>query len=108
MTDASGFKYQLLEITEDMAAGTYMVQSNIDFSAIGDRTTDGRHIGPRYYPLDGWELLTFQVGTATEEEKVAGECTGCHNQKNFSTYRSPQLLRHRRLPGLPRPIGQPC
>jgi len=86
MTDASGFKYQLMEVTADMADGTYMVQTNIDFSAIGDRTTDGRHIGPRYYPLDGWELLTFQVGTATEEAKQAGECTGCHQQKNFSTY----------------------
>jgi hypothetical protein len=32
MTDASGFKYQLLEITEGME-GTYMVQSKIDFSA---------------------------------------------------------------------------
>jgi hypothetical protein len=30
--------------------------------------------------------LTFQVGTADEEAKVAGECTGCHEQRNFSTY----------------------
>ncbi|MGK2907699.1 MAG: multiheme c-type cytochrome [Desulfuromonadales bacterium] len=86
LTDADGFKYQLLEITEDMAAGTYMVQTNIDYSVTGDRTTDGRHIGPRLYPLDGWQLVTFQVGTATEELKVAGECTGCHDQRNFSTF----------------------
>ncbi len=86
LTDASGFKYQLLEVTEDMANGTYMVQTNIDFSATGDRTTDGRHIGPRYYPLDGWELVNFQVGTATVSPKQAGECTSCHQQKNFSTY----------------------
>jgi hypothetical protein len=86
LTDATGFKYQLLEVTADMAGGTYMVQTNIDFSAIGDRTTDGRHIGPRYYPLDGWELINFQVGTATVEAKQAGECTGCHEQRNFSTY----------------------
>jgi hypothetical protein len=85
LTDASGFKYQLLEITEDMAAGTYMIQTNIDFSVIGDRTTDGRHRGPRFYPLDGWQLETFQVGTATEELKVAGECSSCHDQRNFST-----------------------
>ena len=86
MTDASGFKYQLLEIAEDMDDGTYLIQSKIDFSEIGDRTTDGRHIGPRYYPLDGWQLVTFQVGEAEEEDKVAGECTGCHEQRNFSTY----------------------
>ncbi len=86
VTDASGFKYQLLEVTADMAAGTYMIQTNIDYSATGDRTTDGRHIGPRFYPLDGWQLLTFQVGSATESLKVAGECTGCHEQRNFSTY----------------------
>jgi hypothetical protein len=30
--------------------------------------------------------VTFQVGTDTPEAKVAGECTGCHQQKNFSTY----------------------
>jgi hypothetical protein len=86
LTDASGFKYQLLEVTEDMAAGTYMVQTNIDFSATGDRTTDGRHIGPRFYPLDGWELVNFQVGTADVSPKQAGECTSCHQQKNFSTF----------------------
>lgn len=86
LTDASGFKYQLLEITPAMAAGTYMVQTNLDISLIGDRTTDGRHIGPRLYPLDGWQLVTFQVKTATEEQKAAGECTSCHEQRNFSTY----------------------
>jgi len=85
-TDATGFKYQLLEVTADMAAGTYMVQAKIDYSSIGDRATDGRHIGPRLYPLDGWQLATFQVGTATDEPKVAGECTSCHQQKNFSTF----------------------
>jgi len=86
LTDATGFKYQLQPITAEMAAGTYLAQAKIDFSATGDRTTDGRHIGPRYYPLDGWELTTFQVGTDVEEMKVAGECTGCHEQRNFSTY----------------------
>jgi hypothetical protein len=86
LTDATGFKYQLLAITEQMAAGTYLSQSNIDFSATGDRTTDGRHRGPRYYPLDGWQLKTIQIGSATESLKVAGECTGCHEQRNFSTY----------------------
>jgi hypothetical protein len=86
LTDATGFKYQLLEVTAAMPAGTYMVQTNSDFSATGDRTTDGRHIGPRFYPLDGWELVNFQVKTATEELKVAGECTSCHEQRNFSTF----------------------
>jgi OmcA/MtrC family decaheme c-type cytochrome len=86
LTDATGFKYQLTAVTAGMPAGTYMVQTNIDFSATGDRTTDGRHIGPRFYPLDGWQLVTFQVKTATPELKVAGECTGCHEQRNFSTY----------------------
>ena len=86
LTDATGFKYQLMAITDQMAMGTYLGQTNIDFSATGDRTTDGRHIGPRYYPLDGWQLITIQGGTAVEEEKVAGECTGCHEQRNFSTY----------------------
>lgn len=85
MTDASGFKYQLLEVTADMAAGTYMIQTNIDYSLTGDRTTDGRHIGPRFYPLDGWQLKTFQVKTATEETKIAGGCENCHDQRNFST-----------------------
>jgi hypothetical protein len=86
LTDATGFKYQLLAITDQMAPGTYLGQAKIDFSATGDRTTDGRHVGSRFYPLDGWQLVTIQGGTPDEEEKVAGECTGCHEQRNFSTY----------------------
>jgi len=86
LTDATGFKYKLLAVTNGMAAGTYMIQTNIDFSATGDRTTDGRHIGPRFYPLDGWELINFQVKNATVTPKVAGECTACHEQRNFSTF----------------------
>ena len=29
------------------------------------------------YPV-GWDLLTFQVGTATVEDKIATNCTDCH------------------------------
>ncbi len=71
-TDADGFKYQLLAIPAGMASGTYMIQARISHD-------DSRTTGSRSYPIDGWSLTTFQVGTATEEDKVAGDgCANCH------------------------------
>lgn len=77
-TDASGFKYQLLAIPEDLASGTYMVQV-----AIGH--TSSRVTGSRNYKIDGWALKTIQIGTATDEPKVAGDCTSCHTQEDWGS-----------------------
>jgi hypothetical protein len=69
-TDASGFSYQLLAIPAGMEAGTYLVRfEGADYGAISD--------------VDYWTsssaVITFQVGTATEEAKVSGDgCLECH------------------------------
>jgi OmcA/MtrC family decaheme c-type cytochrome len=73
-TTAAGFVYNLQAIPADLEPGTYMVQV-----AIGHSTSRVR--GSRNYKIDGWALQTFQVGTATAEKKIAGDCTTtCHNQ----------------------------
>ncbi len=69
-TDSSGFKYQLLAIPTDMKPGTYMIRVEAaDYGAVAADdwvTTSGN-------------LITFQVGTATVEDKVAGDsCVNCH------------------------------
>lgn len=79
LTDATGFKYQLQAIPADLAPGTYMVQV-----AIGHASS--RVAGSRNYKIDGWQLVTFQVGTVTEEPKVAGDgCQSCHTQEDWGT-----------------------
>jgi hypothetical protein len=88
-TDASGFKYLSLPVTEDMAAGTYMVQAYV--------TTDIADCSAVYRSsvcVDGWDLVTFQVKTATAEDRVAGpgpgnadpqdgSCGSCHNVEQW-------------------------
>lgn len=78
LTDATGFKYQLQAIPADLAPGTYMVQVAIGHS-------DSRITGGRDYKIDGWALATIQIGTPTDEAKVAGECTTCHTQEDWGT-----------------------
>jgi OmcA/MtrC family decaheme c-type cytochrome len=76
MTDADGFKYQLLAIPEDLEPGTYMVMAYVTHTSSSGfyRTTTG---------TDGWALTTIQIGTATEEEKIAGDgCNDCHQQSD--------------------------
>ena len=77
MTDADGFKYQLLGITEDLAPGTYMAMAYITHP-----TSSGWYRGST--GIDGWTLMNFQVGTATPQPKVAGDgCMSCHLQENW-------------------------
>lgn len=86
LTDATGFKYQLQAIPENLAPGTYMVQV-----AIGHNTL-GRSPNPtssHAYNIDGWALTTIQIGVAgdavADEPKVAGECAGCHTTSDWSS-----------------------
>jgi hypothetical protein len=77
MTDADGFKYQLFAIPADLAPGTYMAMAYVTTAPdLSDCSATYRNS----VCVDGWTLTTFQVGTATEEAKVAGECTSCHDQ----------------------------
>jgi OmcA/MtrC family decaheme c-type cytochrome len=62
-TDDGGFGYQLLKIPADMTAGTYMVRVRI-----GDK---GR-ISDSNYRIESIAFTNIQIGTATAEEKVAG------------------------------------
>jgi OmcA/MtrC family decaheme c-type cytochrome len=69
ITDASGFKYQLLPITADMAGGTYMVRfEGADFGYVTDLSQ----------VTSSTNVVTFQVKTATEEAIVGGNCFDCH------------------------------
>jgi OmcA/MtrC family decaheme c-type cytochrome len=72
--DESGFHFQLDEITDDLAPGTYMVRfEGGDYGAIA---------GDDYVTMST-ALINFQIGTATEEAKVAGDCTGCHGDNRM-------------------------
>jgi hypothetical protein len=69
-TDNSGFGYQLLPIPADIQAGTYMVRVRM-----GDygRVTDSD------YRIESTAFQNIQIGTATVEDKVAGDaCVNCH------------------------------
>ncbi|MBU0484751.1 MAG: hypothetical protein KKB30_09595 [Proteobacteria bacterium] len=81
LTDATGFKYQLQAIPADLAPGTYMAQV-----AIGH--TSSRTTGSRNYKIDGWQMVSFQVGTATTEQRIGGDkCSNCHDLTDWtSTY----------------------
>ena len=90
LTDADGFKYQLFAIPDDLAPGTYMAQVYV--------TTDLDDCSGIYRGsvcIDGWQLTTFQVGTADEELRVAGPlgdndatpgCANCHDQADWGTF----------------------
>ncbi|MGB6291044.1 MAG: hypothetical protein WBF36_13020 [Desulfobulbales bacterium] len=89
-TDADGFKYQLFAIPDDLAPGTYMVMAYV--------TTDLEDCSGIYRGsvcIDGWQLTTFQVGTADDELRVAGPlgdndatpgCANCHDQADWGTF----------------------
>ncbi len=69
-TDNTGFKYRLLTIPAGMKAGTYMVFfEGADYGGISDNN----------YKTSSTATITFQIGTVTEEKKVAGDgCLNCH------------------------------
>jgi hypothetical protein len=72
--DASGFHFLLDEITDDLAPGTYMVRfEGGDYGAIA---------GDDYVTMST-ALINFQIGTATVEAKVAGDCTVCHGENRM-------------------------
>ncbi len=70
ITDATGFKYQLMAIPAGLAQGTYMVRfEGADYGGI---TNDN-------YVTSSSGLINFQVKTATVEPKVSGDaCVECH------------------------------
>jgi hypothetical protein len=69
ITDATGFKYQLMAIPESMAPGTYMVR--FEGADIGATNDD--------YRTSSSAVINFQIGTATVEPKVSGDaCINCH------------------------------
>jgi hypothetical protein len=69
-TNANGYQYQLMDNFSDLAPGTYMVRfEGEDYGAISDAD----------YRTASSAVITFQVGTATEEPKVSGDaCKNCH------------------------------
>ncbi len=71
---STGYTFQMDAITDDLAPGTYMVRfEGGDYGAIA---------GDDYVTMST-ALKTFQIGTATEEPKVAGDCTGCHGDNRM-------------------------
>ncbi len=81
-TDATGFKYELQAIPDDLEPGTYMIMAYVTHipSTPADefyRNTVGKF---------GWQLMTFQVGTPTEELKVSGDgCLECHTDNSWGS-----------------------
>jgi OmcA/MtrC family decaheme c-type cytochrome len=80
LTDATGFKYQLQAIPDDMEAGTYMVM------AYATDLTDCSGVYRGSVCIDGWVLENIQIGSATETPKVAGDCSGCHDAADWTTF----------------------
>jgi hypothetical protein len=77
-TDATGFQYRLLPIPADMEPGTYMVRVRIG---------DYGRVGTGNYHVESIAFTTIQIGTATEEPRVAGEaCVGCHGTGDFEPH----------------------
>jgi hypothetical protein len=67
---SASFVYQLLPIPADMTAGTYMVRVRIG---------DYGRVGTGNYRIESTALTNIQIGTATVEDKVAGNaCIDCH------------------------------
>jgi OmcA/MtrC family decaheme c-type cytochrome len=74
-TDASGFKYQLMDKFADLEPGTYMVR--FDGADYGGKSNDD-------YVTSSVAVINFQVGTATEEPKVSGNgCLNCHGDTHM-------------------------
>jgi OmcA/MtrC family decaheme c-type cytochrome len=66
--DANGFHYQLMDV-DGLTSGTYMVRFE---------GRDATH-APATYQTGSSAVINFQVGTSTEEPKVAGNgCLNCH------------------------------
>jgi OmcA/MtrC family decaheme c-type cytochrome len=80
LTDANGFKYQLQAIPADLAPGTYMVM------AYATDLTDCSGVYRGSVCIDGWVNATIQIGNATVEPRVAGDCSGCHDPADWSTF----------------------
>jgi OmcA/MtrC family decaheme c-type cytochrome len=80
LTDATGFKYQLQAIPDGMEAGTYMVM------AYATDLTDCSGVYRSSVCIDGWVLENIQIGSATETPKVAGDCSGCHDAADWTTF----------------------
>jgi Outer membrane cytochrome MtrC/MtrF-like, domains II/IV len=69
-TDFTGFGYQLLPIPAGMTPGTYMVRVRIG---------DYGRVGTGNYHIESTAFTNIQIGTATVENKVAGDaCINCH------------------------------
>jgi hypothetical protein len=68
--DNGGFHYLLQAIPAGMTAGTYMVRVRIG---------DYGRVGTGNYHIESTAFTTIQIGTATVEDKVAGDaCINCH------------------------------
>ncbi len=80
LTDADGFKYQLQAIPDDLAADTYMVM------AYATDLTDCSAVYRGSVCIDGWQYTTIQIGTDTVQPRVAGDCAGCHDPNDWTTF----------------------
>jgi hypothetical protein len=85
-TDNTAFKYKV-KIPAGLKSGTYGVRVRIgDYGRVSDNN----------YVVESIAFKTVQVGTATEEKKVAGDaCVNCHGNGSGSTMHATSL------PGIP-------
>ncbi|MDO8716471.1 MAG: hypothetical protein Q7J73_06655 [Dehalococcoidales bacterium] len=78
--------YQLYDVT-GLTPGTYMVYSYNVPAGVTAGTGDGPVVTAAAKAAgrsrEGLGLITFQVGTATPDKKVATNCTNCHGSNIF-------------------------
>jgi hypothetical protein len=68
LTDATGFRYRLGPVPAGMT-GTYFVRF---YAADYGRVSDADYV------TDSNAFLTIQIGNATAQNKISGDCTKCH------------------------------
>jgi hypothetical protein len=71
-TDNTGFRYTVT-IPSGLTTGTYGVRV---------RFADYGYISDNNYVADSYSFKTVQIGSATAEPKVSGDCTRCHGTGN--------------------------
>jgi len=84
---ATSATVDLPAIPAGVTAGTYMIMAYITDPSSRVPNPSSSHA----YNIDGWQLIHIQIGTATEELRIAGNpdnsdaCANCHDLNDWTT-----------------------